>query len=293
MALTVTYIAHSCYAVQTSTALLVFDYWKERGEDCSMAAVERGETTPPEPEKLAQMPLHRIIAGRGDRQLYFIGSHFHQDHYNAEILTFPTARCLLSYDTVKRHRVPKTFPAVVLHPGDVYEDENLKLHAIHSTDVGISSLVTLPDGTTLYHAGDNNNWYFPEEEDQDNIHCSLMEMEGIYLATLREVRKVTQHVDHLFFPIDPRLGKEMLRGVFQWLWHIDTTWLYPMHCWERWDEVRTALDELKMQFPELGVVLLPDTGEKIQYQPADDEEVPLWYEGPSDEIKDGDIIRID
>ena len=80
-------------------------------------------------------------------------------------------------------------------------------------------------------------------------------MEGTFLSTLREVRAITQHVDYVFFPIDPRLGPEMLRGAFQWLWHIDTRVLFPMHCWERWDEVREAVGELKRQFPELKVVM--------------------------------------
>lgn len=229
----ITFITHSCFAVDTDGALIVFDYAKDTADG----------------------RLQRIIDRRGCRQLYFVCSHFHEDHYNAEILEQPWARLLLSYDTVKRRRVPRKLPAAILHPGEVYVDENLILNAIHSTDVGISSLVTLPDGTTLYHAGDNNNWYFSAEEDQDNIRCSLLEMEGIFLSTLREVRALTEHVDYVFFPIDPRLGPETLRGAFQWLWHIDTRVLFPMHCWERWDEVKAAVAELKSQFPELKIVM--------------------------------------
>ena len=224
--LLVKYIYHSCYAVETDTALVVFDYSKDNSA---------GE-------------LHRMIATRGDRELYFVVSHFHEDHYNSEILDIEDARLLVSYDTQKRRRIPKTQPTAILRPGDVYEDANLRLNALRSTDVGVSSLVTLADGTTVYHAGDNNNWYFVEEG--DNIRCSLDEMEGMFLSNLREVRAITKKVDYVMFPVDPRLGSEMLRGVCQWLQQIKTGYFYPMHTWERWSEVNKALGQLRELFPE-------------------------------------------
>lgn len=222
------YIYHSCFVAKSDTALIVFDYWKDS------------------PDKR----LHELIATRGSRRLYFVVSHFHEDHYNSEILYYAGARLLVSYDTQKRRRIPKEHPAAILRPGDSYEDENLRLDAIRSTDVGISSLVTLPDGTTLYHAGDNNNWYFPEHE-EEHIRCSLDEMEGMFLSNLREVRAITKSVDHVMFPVDPRLGGEMLRGACQWLQQIETKHFYPMHCWEQWDEVSAGIAQLKELFPEV------------------------------------------
>ncbi len=237
----VNYIYHSCFTVQTDDALIVYDYWKDSGD----------------------MRLHALIDARGDRQLYFIVSHFHEDHFNPEIQDYDDARLLLSYDTSKRRHVKPPKATAVLRPGDVYEDEYLKLNALRSTDVGIASLVTLPDGTTVYHAGDNNNWYFPENE-EEHIRCSLDEMEGMFLSNLKEVRIITKEVDFAMFPVDPRLGGEMLRGACQWLQQIHTGHFYPMHCWGRWNEVVEGIAQLKELFPETD---FDCTGEQCKEEP--------------------------
>ena len=225
--LLIRFIYHSCFAVETDTALVVLDYSKDDADGS----------------------LHKLIESRGARQLYFVVSHFHEDHYNAEVLDFADARLLVSYDTQKRRRIPKELPMAIMRPGDTYEDENLRLNALRSTDVGISSLITLPDGTTIYHAGDNNNWYFPHDE-EEHIRCSVDEMEGMFMSNLREVRNLVKSVDHVMFPIDPRLESEMLRGACQWLQQIKTGHLYPMHTWDCWKEVNEGVRELRDLFPE-------------------------------------------
>lgn len=240
------YIYHSCFAVVTDNAILVYDYWKDNA---------KGE-------------LHDIIDSRGDKALYFIVSHFHQDHYNPDILEFPYTKLLVSYDTAKRRRVKPPIATAVLRPEEVYEDELLRLNALRSTDVGISSLVTLADGTTIYHAGDNNNWYFAEEND-DHIRCSLDEMEGMFLSNLREIRTITKTVDYAMFPVDPRLDGEMLRGSCQWLQQIRTGHFYPMHCWGRWTEVNDGIRQLKELFPET---------EFVCPNPAEINEEPVFLE---------------
>ena len=239
--ISVQYIYHSCFVVETDNVMIVYDYWKDSWD----------------------MRLHAMIDARGDRQLYFIVSHFHEDHFNPEIQDYDDARLLLSYDTSKRRHIKPPKATAVLRPGDVYEDEYLKLNALRSTDVGIASLVTLPDGTTVYHAGDNNNWYFPENE-EEHIRCSLDEMEGMFLSNLKEVRIITKKVDFAMFPVDPRLGGEMLRGACQWLQQIHTGHFYPMHCWGRWNEVVEGIAQLKELFPETD---FDCTGEQCQEEP--------------------------
>lgn len=226
--ISIQYIYHSCFVVETDDVLIVYDYWKDNDEQ----------------------HLHKMIASCGRKQLYFVVSHFHEDHYNAEILDYPSARLLISYDTSKRRHIKSPKATAVLRPADIYEDEYLKLYALRSTDVGIATLVTLPDGTTIYHAGDNNNWYFPENE-EEHIRCTLDEMEGMFLSNLKEVRAITKTIDHVMFPIDPRLGTEMLRGVCQWLQQIKTGHLYPMHGWNEKDTVSAGLAQLKELFPEV------------------------------------------
>lgn len=235
--LLISYIYHSCFAVEDDKVLIVFDYHQDD---------DRGT-------------LHRLIDTRVNRKLYFVVSHFHEDHYSPEILEYSDATLLVSYDTQKRRRIPANVPAAILRPGDRYEDENLRLDALRSTDVGISSLVTLSDGTTIYHAGDNNNWYFSHDEDE-HIRCSVDEMEGMFMSNLREVRNLTKRVDHVMFPVDPRLEGEMLRGACQWLQQIKTGHFYPMHTWGGWKEVNAGVEELRELFPEVHI------GEKIYFR---------------------------
>lgn len=238
---TVTFIYHSCYAVESDDALVVFDYWKDSEEE----------------------RLKSLIESRGERQLYFVVSHFHEDHFNADIEQYEEARLLVSYDAAKRRRMNKSLLTAILRPGDIYEDEHLHLRAMRSTDVGISSLLTLGDGSTVYHAGDNNNWYFPENE-EEHIRCTLDEMEGMFLSILREIRAVTKQIDYVMFPVDPRLGSEMMRGTCQCLQHLKVGHFYPMHTWDQWEEVCSGLSQMRELFPETEFVVpegqtIPDT----------------------------------
>jgi L-ascorbate metabolism protein UlaG (beta-lactamase superfamily) len=231
------FIYHSCFAVVTDTMVLVFDYWKDHPDG----------------------RLQHLLANRGDRQLFFVVSHFHEDHFNPDICNIEGARLLVSYDTAKRRHVKGDNVDAILRPDDTFSNDFFTLHALRSTDVGISSLLSLPDGTTIYHAGDNNNWYFSHDEDE-HIRCSVDEMEGMFMSNLREVRNLTKRVDHVMFPVDPRLEGEMLRGACQWLQQIKTGHFYPMHTWEGWKEVNAGVEELRELFPEVHI------GEKIYFR---------------------------
>jgi len=156
-------------------------------------------------------------------------------------------RLLLSYDTVRRQRVPKDLPSAILHPGDHYEDEYLKLTVYRSTDIGASVAVELPDGDTLFHAGDLNNWYFPEGDQR--LKISSHEMEGLFLSSLRDIQMEYPHFTHVMFPLDPRLGKDALRGPSQWLTRFGTDNFYPMHYWAQHEIIANAIEELKYLFP--------------------------------------------
>ena len=223
------YIHHSCFAWEGPEALVVYDYWRDNYD---------GRL-----EKLLQTT---------EKQIYFVTSHFHEDHYNSAIFeirreTEKPPILLISHDTFKRRRVPKEMAMTVLRPGDRYEEAHFTLHAYHSTDVGISSVTHLTDGTTLYHAGDNNNWYFPQGDDR--IHILTHEMEGLFLSTLRDIQLKFPHITHAMFPLDSRLGCESLRGPSQWLARIDTEHFYPMHTWGRHAKALEEIDQLVYLFP--------------------------------------------
>ena len=225
------YIYHSCFVAETDELLLVFDYWKDNRQGW----------------------LHQRLSSTRKR-VYVIASHFHEDHFQPEILQWSNGAGvspyrLLSYDIVKKRRVDAGGLKAVLRPGMLYEDELLKVIPFRSTDIGVSVAVTFPDGTSLFHAGDLNNWYFPDNS--GNLKISPKEMEGLFLSIVREVHRSLGQVDDLMFPVDPRLGTEMVRGLRQWLRIIPTKRVFPMHCWEEYETVSAAIEVLKEEFPEV------------------------------------------
>ena len=165
-------------------------------------------------------------------------SHFHEDHFNPDIVQWCETRrdegwhLLPSYDTVRRRRIDKSLPLAILRFGESVETPHFTLQAYHSTDVGVSTVVTLRDGTTLFHAGDCNNWYFLEDGEEDmasRVKITTEQMEKLFLSILRDIRADHPTLDHAMFPVDPRLGQEMLRGPLQFLKAIQVRHFHPMH----------------------------------------------------------------
>ena len=211
------YIYHSCFAYSDADLLIIYDYWRD-------------------PEGL--LPKFLEEAERDEKAVYFIVSHFHEDHFNHDIVDWFAGRkeehwyLLPSYDTVRRRRIDKDLPLAVLRYGETVQTPHFTLQSYRSTDVGVSTVVTLRDGTTLYHAGDCNNWYFPpctEEEMSSHVKVTPDQMEKLFLSIIRDLRADHPSIDHAMFPVDPRLGQEMLRGPLQFLKAINVRHFHPMH----------------------------------------------------------------
>ena len=229
--MTLQYIHHSCFAWEGPRTVIVYDYWRDNAD-----------------QRLLQLLTET------QKQIYFVVSHFHEDHYNPDQLKWfrnkeNPPRLLLSHDVVKRRRVDKNLPTAILRPDDIYDDEFISLKAYRSTDVGISTFIMLKEEEeeSCFHAGDLNNWYFPEGDDR--LHILVHEMEGMYLSILRDIQLDHPCITHSLIPIDPRLGKEMLRGSTQWLTRIETKHFYPMHTWGQHDIVIEQIEQLKYLFP--------------------------------------------
>lgn len=213
--MTLEYIYHSCFAIVEDDLLLVYDYWRD-------------------PDGRLRHLLDD--AEQSGKSVYFVISHFHEDHFNPDVVRWCAERpdglwhLLPSYDTVKRRHIDPNLPLAVLRFGEEVSTPHFRLQAYRSTDVGVSTVVTLRDGTTVFHAGDCNNWYFPASADHDGrVKVTPDQMEKLYLSILRDIRADHPRLDHALFPIDPRLGQEMLRGVLQFLHAIPTDHLHPMH----------------------------------------------------------------
>lgn len=211
-----TYIYHSGFAIETEGYAILIDYFQDTGKTPDTGFVH---------DEL----LHR------PGTLYILSSHFHPDHFNPEILEWKKIKKDIKYifskDILKRRRA-KPEDALYLKKGDVFEDENIRIQAFGSTDVGISFLIDC-EGKKLFHAGDLNNWHWKDE----STPTEVAKAEGDYLHELNTLAETTNHLHLAMFPVDPRIGTDFMRGAQQFVDRIKTDVLVPMHFWERPAEV--------------------------------------------------------
>lgn len=211
-----TYIYHSGFVIEAEGYSILIDYFKDTGKKPDTGFVH---------DEL----LHR------PGTLYILSSHFHPDHFNPEVLTWketkPDIQYIFSKDILKRRRATAE-DARYLKKGDAFEDENIRIRAFGSTDVGISFLIEA-EGKLLFHAGDLNNWHWKDESTPQEV----AKAEGDYLHELGVLAEAAPHLHLVMFPVDPRVGTDFMRGAQQFVDRIKTDILVPMHFWERPAEV--------------------------------------------------------
>ena len=212
-----TYIFHSGFVFETDQCILVFDYWMDP------AGV-----------------LPRYL--ESSKPMYVFASHFHEDHFTPEILTWRERRdsiCyLLSKDILRHRRARKEDADVWLGKGATWEDALVRVTATGSNDSGVSWVVETA-GMRLFHAGDLNNWYarFLTDDYQGGlvyspdfgIDVDPVKEEKRFLGELKDIRKLTGRFDVAMFPVDGRIGNGYTRGARQFLDRFQVGLLVPMH----------------------------------------------------------------
>ena len=203
--LTLTYIFHSCFMLETERFIAVFDYWKDS------------------PDKLVE---HTAAATH--KRMYFLSSHFHIDHFNPDIIKmavpYGDKKVILSQDIIRHKRARKADADIVLRKGDTYSDDMMSLKAYGSTDVGLSFMMQT-EGLHIFHAGDLNNWHWEDE----STPAEVKKMNGDFMAILRDIKADCPAVDLAMFPVDPRLKTDFYRGARRWIETIRTHYFAPMH----------------------------------------------------------------
>ena len=135
--MTLTYIFHSGFVLETKESILIFDYW-----------MDLSGVVPPFLKK--------------DKPIYVFSSHFHEDHFNRAIFEWrkqhENITYILSKDIYKHRRASKDEADVWLAKGGTWLDGTLSVWALGSTDSGVSWIVET-EGKRIFHAGDLNNWY--------------------------------------------------------------------------------------------------------------------------------------
>jgi L-ascorbate metabolism protein UlaG (beta-lactamase superfamily) len=214
MDMKLTYIYHSCFTIETDACSLIFDYFKDTGD-----VPDRGY-------------VHDSLLKK-DVRLYVLASHFHPDHFNRRILEWKDLGKDIVYifsEDILAEGKAKDDDAVFIRKNDVWEDENVRIQALGSTDVGVSFLLNI-EGRRIFHAGDLNNWHWKDESSPEYA----AEAERLYLSELEDVAAAADSIDLAMFPIDPRLGRDYMRGAEQFVSRIRTLRLAPMHFGESYE----------------------------------------------------------
>jgi len=206
-----TYIYHSGYAIEGEGFTIIIDYYKDSDNNV----------------------VHNELLKK-EGKLYVLCTHSHHDHFNKEVLKWkmehPNVIYIFSKDILS-YRKAKARDAIYLDKGNSYQDETLYIKAYGSTDLGVSFLIKTSD-KTIFHAGDLNNWHWNEESTEDEI-C---EAEDFYQRELNLLVADVKHLDLAMFPIDPRLGKDYMKGAEQFVNVIKTDIIAPMHFDEAYDK---------------------------------------------------------
>lgn len=204
-----TFIYNSGFLLETGSANILFDYYR-KGHDI----------------------IRRVLAS--PLPLYVLVSHSHADHYNPDCLGWRA-----------RHRDTHYIFADELHAavggrdrhidflaeGDAYADGLLRVEAYGSTDIGCSFYVTAGN-TTVFHAGDLNNWHWSDESSVAEAEQAGNEYEAI----LARIAAAHPAVHLAMFPVDARIGSDYARGARQFVTAIRTDVFVPMHFWNAADK---------------------------------------------------------
>ena len=215
--MTLTYIFHSGFVLETEQSILVFDYWLDPSG---------------------------VIGGvlKKDKPLYVFSSHFHEDHFTRAIFEWRKQKSdityILSKDILKHRRTNKEDADMWLAKGGSWADERISVKALGSTDSGVSWIVET-EGKRIFHAGDLNNWYakFLSDDNPDQLRYSFeleetfnpIAHEKQFLGELKDIRKVTDSFDVVMFPIDERIGNGYTLGGRQFIERFKVGLFVPMH----------------------------------------------------------------
>ena len=204
MAIKITHLDNSGFLVEFPDVFLVFDYYID--------------------------PAHNVkkaLEHHPDKPVIFFVTHIHEDHYNKDIFNLGQShkRIYVLPDELPSRDVRDDIPADWMHPGDDVTIGDIDVKAFGSTDRGVSYLVTMPDGFTVFHAGDLNCWHWDEESTSREI----AKAKESFSVIVNRIASEVPDVDVAFFPVDVRQGANCAAGAEEFLSAINVKYFFPMH----------------------------------------------------------------
>lgn len=196
----VTYLTNSGFILSDGKTCMVFDY---QG-DC--------------PDR-----INADFIAKNAQTVFFV-SHNHSDHFSPDIYEFadlPGVYYVLSDDVPETDFASSTKQFTRLKPGRCATVCGFQVRAFGSTDEGVSFLIE-KDGTTIFHAGDLNNWHWKDESTRHFVKIAQEDFDRI-------LNEIPAGMDIAFFPVDPRMGTDYALGAYQFVERIKPLVMIPMH----------------------------------------------------------------
>lgn len=218
----VTFVHHSCFVVEMNERMLIFDYFRNE----NVNGYEFTGVLPDFPK---------------DKPIYVFSSHFHQDHFDLEILRWAKEYENISYILSKTIRLgdrylqrngidPKVKEKITFtKPDKKYFVGDMEIKTLKSTDVGVAYLV-YAEGKCIFHAGDLNTWKWEGAGDLVNGREEK--------AFKREMHKLErEEIDVAFVPVDSRQQHFATDGLDYYMKNIDAKAVFPMHMWQDYSPI--------------------------------------------------------
>jgi L-ascorbate metabolism protein UlaG (beta-lactamase superfamily) len=234
-----TYIFHSGFIIEGKGFTLIMDYFRD-SYDCFVES--------------------HLMSFKGP--IYVLASHGHIDHYSQDVHKWkkqrPDVHYIFSMDVRRTRQSARVSDATFLIKGDTWQDKKIFIRTFGSTDVGVSFLIEA-EGKRIFHAGDLNNWHWNEASTPEEVEAQ----ERHYLKELADLREATDWLDVAMFPVDPRLGKDYMRGAEQFVDTIRVGLFSPMHFYPNYKKAeafRACAERAGCRFAGW-----TDTGESMEF----------------------------
>lgn len=202
----VTYLDNSGFVITTDKVIMVFDYFRDPSH-----------------------ALNSILGDAPTTPVVFFVSHRHPDHYNPGIFEIAQnhRRVYVVSNDVPAQKIPSSLEVQGMSPGDSVGSlpGDISVKAYGSTDVGVSYVVTLPDGKKIFHGGDLNDWHWQDDS-------TFKEVEEANLAFEKILHRISEENSELFITmmaVDPRQGSDYARGARLFMQAVKVDNFFPMH----------------------------------------------------------------
>lgn len=232
----ITFIYHSGFVVEMPQVILIFDYYKGEIPDLD-----------------------------GAKDIYIFSSHKHADHFSFDIFAlaekYPEVKYILSYDIGKKYKKKyltekkgiseEVYNRITyLRENEVWEDENIKVSTIPSTDIGVAFVAEEKhENITIYHAGDLN-WWTWEGETEEEYRAMTEKFQAaveILRQTLRNANSA--EIDAAFVPLDPRQKENYALGFDYFMRNIPVKYVFPMHAFGDYSVIgKLMMDEISKDY---------------------------------------------